>query len=198
MDNSQNNNENQNEFSEHTQNSDKLIDENSVSFLIAEFSVLKSEVLERTKFQHQLISLNIVATGTFLGICFKLTPNIRSYVLMMLPLLIPLLAAAWAYHDHSIARIGLYIKKHMEKKTVLNWEHFLDSDEGRIRKRLLLPSIFFHARWTFLYTQLLVIAISLLLAFQNEFQIIEKVLLCIEALAVVTTFFVVRPSKMWR
>src|SRR3972149_6861285 len=78
-----------------------------IDFLLAEYAKLRDEILKRTEIQHQLISLALVATGTFLAmgsVTAKLT----------YPVLALFLSIAWVKSDIRIGQLGMYIKEEIE------------------------------------------------------------------------------------
>lgn len=177
--------------SNHLTNTTNVTSERDFSLLEAEFTALKDEILERSRFQHQLVSLNLIATGTFLGV--GLRPGVPASILLVWPFLTMFIAVAWEFNDFHIGRIGLYIKTDLEEKTALGWEHFIDS----LPETWRLPfwsSIFFHARGLFLGTQILMVVLASL---GTDFKKIDVILYCLDLAAIVATFLLLRPSKTW-
>lgn len=165
---------------------------NTSPLAVAEFTSLKGEVLERSRFQHQLVSLNLIVVGTLLGIGLESVEF--SSVLLVSPLITMFFAAGWAYHDYAISRIGLYIETSLENRTALGWEHFLDAFVSAQRSKLPGVLIFFHARGVFHSTQILMVVLALL---ETKLTSIETVLLSLDAAAIIFTYVLLRPSKIW-
>jgi len=91
-------------------------------FLLAEYAQLKGEILKRSEFQHQLISIALVALGALAAVGLKDSPN----ALLAYPMLALFLGAAWSYNDIQIAQLGVYIKYRIEDQLIgqgLGWEH---------------------------------------------------------------------------
>ena len=91
-------------------------------FLLAEYAQLKSEILKRSEFQHQLISIALVALGALAAVGLKDSPS----ALLAYPMLALFLGAAWSYNDIQIAQLGVYIRYRIEDQLIgqgLGWEH---------------------------------------------------------------------------
>jgi hypothetical protein len=63
------------------------------TFLITEYSALRSELVKRMELQHQLISLALIAAGTFLSVGLEADSTI---MILIYPFLAMFLASAWA------------------------------------------------------------------------------------------------------
>jgi hypothetical protein len=93
-------------------------------FLLAEYAQLKGEILKRSEFQHQLISIALVALGGLAAVALK-DSNSPS-ALLAYPMLALFLGAAWSYNDIQIAQLGVYIRYRIEDQLIgqgLGWEH---------------------------------------------------------------------------
>lgn len=91
-------------------------------FLLAEYAQLKGEILKRSEFQHQLISIALVALGALAAVGLKDSPS----ALLAYPMLALFLGAAWSYNDIQIAQLGVYIRYRIEDQLIgqgLGWEH---------------------------------------------------------------------------
>ena len=96
-------------------------------FLLAEYGELRGEILKRSEFQHQLVSIALVAFGTLAAIGLKDSP----IALLAYPLLVLFLSTAWSYHGLQIAQLGIYIRYRIEGQLVpaeIGWEHARLSD----------------------------------------------------------------------
>jgi hypothetical protein len=96
-------------------------------FLIQEYNALRGEVLKRTEIQHQLVSFALIATGTFLTIGLK---DLKSpTVILAYPILAIFLHVLWYQSDGFIAKIGKYIRMHIEGRLLgssgVGWEGYL-------------------------------------------------------------------------
>ena len=91
-------------------------------FRLAEYAQLKGEILKRSEFQHQLISIALVALGALAAVGLKDSPS----ALLAYPMLALFLGASWSYNDIQIAQLGVYIKYRIEDQLIgqgLGWEH---------------------------------------------------------------------------
>ena len=158
----------------------------SLGFLLAEYEALRAEILKRTEIQHQLISLALIATGTFLTIG-------SATATLAYPILAIFLAAAWIQSDVRIGQLGAYIKKRIEERLFgsnLGWEHFYTSlhDMPRLGSLAHLAS-----RGVFVGTQILTVFVSLLM---NSFPTEDIVLLLVDSFVIVLTIFLLRRRKV--
>ena len=151
-------------------------------FLLAEYSALRDEILKRSEIQHQLVSLSLIATGTFLTI--GSTTATLAY-----PILATFLAAAWAQNDFRIRQMGMYIKKRIEEKLLgsnLGWEHVHASSPSIANLGSLS---LFASRGIFVGTQILTVLISLL---KTSFPTENIVLLVLDGLAITFSLLILR------
>lgn len=123
-----------------------LRSETLAQLVIADFNDRRSEINNRTTFQHVLISLNITAAGALGG--FALGDGQPNYSLLLLvPPICSALAMLWANHAYTIRQIGEYIKRSVrpfvadEEDDLWRWEleHdiFLGEFGGASRPHLL-------------------------------------------------------------
>jgi hypothetical protein len=159
---------------------------NASDFLIAEYSALRAEMLKRIEIQHQLISLALIATGTFLGL------QVPTTIKLAYPILALFLAAAWSQSDMRIRQMGIYIRERIEAKILdnnLGWEHVRASTNIRV----FGSRAFIAVRGVIIGTQLLVVIVAM---FNTAFPIEDIVFLCIDCLAVISTILLLRPHKV--
>jgi hypothetical protein len=153
-------------------------------FLLAEYAKLRDEILKRTEIQHQLISLALVATGTFLAMD-SLTAKLTYPVLALF------LSIAWVQSDIRIGQLGMYIRERIEGRLGdIGWEHFHTPlrDLGRMGSLA-----HFASRGILCGTQFLTVLVSLLIA---NFSTLDKVLLCLDSLVIILTIVLLGPHKM--
>jgi hypothetical protein len=103
------------------------ITKDPAQFLLAEYAQLKAEILKRSEFQHQLISIALVALGALVSVGLKDSP----IAVLAYPMLALFLAAAWTYNDGQIAQLGIYIQYRIEESLIgkgLGWEHAIKAD----------------------------------------------------------------------
>lgn len=131
-------------------------------FYLAEYEALRNEIIKRTEIQHQLISLALIATGTFLTFA---TPTGK----LGYPIIGLFLAAAWVHNDCQIARMGWYIQQRIEPQALGSlggWEKFhLAARPISIFGPVRFGSLeHFASRGLLLGTQVLAVLIALLTA----------------------------------
>lgn len=103
------------------------ITKDPVQFLLAEYAQLKAEILKRSEFQHQLISIALVALGALISVGLKDAP----IAVLAYPVLALFLTSAWTYNDSQIAQLGIYIQYRIEDNLIgegLGWEHAIKAD----------------------------------------------------------------------
>ncbi len=95
----------------------------SNDLIIAEFTALRAELIKLTDLQHQLFSIALLSFATLMGagIQFKITS-----LLLIYPILVLFLNAAWFNHAYGIDMLGHYIQNHIESKVGtenIGWEN---------------------------------------------------------------------------
>ena len=161
-------------------------------FVIAEYTALRAEILQRAVFEHQLIALTLILVGTLLTI--GLQPNSPAAILLIYPILVTFIAAEWSFNNMRIFQMGIYIRDELEKKWGgLGWEQFFRSPEGQTRLSKLKITGVFSARGIFVLTQLVTIGIALML--WSKFTTVEIVLLVFDGISILTTFALVQLSE---
>ena len=164
------------------------LSEQAMDYLKTEYTALRAELLKRIELQHQLISLALIAFGTFLTVGIQGS----STVSLAYPPLAMCLAVAWSQSDVRIRQIHLYIRKYTEERLLngnLGWEHTRRSSS--ISKIGSLS--FFSSRGILMGTQILAILVSLL---KSTFQLVDVIFLTIDILAVIFTLFMIRTHKV--
>ena len=164
------------------------IEKDPVQFLLAEYAQLKAEILKRSEFQHQLISIALVALGALVSVGLKDSP----IAVLAYPMLAMFLASAWTYNDAQIAQLGIYIRYRIEENLIgegLGWEHAIkaDSVSGVIGKRITIAT-----RGILIGSE--VMAIGLYLAARQSIHLSkgEMVLLAVDLVAIFFTFRITR------
>jgi hypothetical protein len=92
-------------------------------FLLAEYKVLRDEILKRLEMQHQLISFSLVAAG---GLFAAGIANWTAVLPLLYPVLALFLANSWNLHDIRITELGTYIRDRIEARLLESghgWEH---------------------------------------------------------------------------
>jgi hypothetical protein len=107
------------------------LDPVTVPIIVAEYTALREEILQRMRSEAQLEALALIALGTLLaaGVQFRSAPLILVY-----PVVATALAIAYAAEDRGIQLLGAYIARTLEEERVgthtLNWEHFIGNVRG--------------------------------------------------------------------
>jgi len=155
------------------------------AFLQSEYSALRGEILQRTETQNQILSLSLIAVGTFITFGLEGSPT----VLLAYPCLAFFLVLAWVQNDLRINQLGTYIRTQIEEVLLdsgFGWEHWHSSNP--IGKRVGLLSLL--GSWGILLgTQILAVLLALLrISFLTE----DVVLLAVDGLVMLLTvsFFV--------
>ena len=161
----------------------KASPQDSLDFLKTEYTALRGEMLKRVEIQHQLISLGLLASGTFISVGLQISPTVT----FAYPILGLFLIVAWTQSDIRIRQMGMYIRKRIEP-------HFLDEGQGweqakaqvhgsigRLGSLSLLAS-----RGILVGTQLLTLLISLL---RTDFPPEDATLLAIDILVIAVSIF---------
>ena len=168
------------------------ITKDPVQFLLAEYAQLKAEILKRSEFQHQLISIALVALGALVSVGLKDAP----IAVLAYPMLAMFLASAWTYNDAQIAQLGIYIRYRIEENLIgegLGWEHAIkaDSVSGVIGKRIRIAT-----RGILIGSEFM--AIGLYLAARQSIHLPkgEIVLLAVDLVAIFFTFRITRHQRL--
>jgi len=169
------------------------ITKDPVQFLLAEYAQLKAEILKRSEFQHQLISIALVALGALVSVGLKESP----IAVLAYPMLAMFLAAAWIYNDGQIAQLGIYIQYRIEERLIgegLGWEHAIKADPASpiIGKRIRIAT-----RGILIGSELM--AIGLYAATKHEIHLPPKreiVLLVVDLVAIFFTFWISRDQHL--
>lgn len=163
----------------------------SEAFVIAEYEMLRSEVIARIEKSQNVVSLSLVAWGAFVGAALQ--EEINPSVLLVYPLIAFFLAAGWAHNEVRMRQIGDYVRMVEVRFNYSGWGHALTSlgASGRIL-RLYGPLA---ASGVFLATQGLTIALLPPLA---DLEGAEWILLWVDIILIVLTVPLVGAPKIWR
>lgn len=119
-----------------------------IEILLEEYKTLKSEQLSRIKTRDTLIFISLGVFGTlFSYVMSGEYSNIRTIVLLVIPIISFILAWTYVANDEKVSHIGKYIRfklvpelrKHSEKdeSIVLQWEFEHRSDTKRSWRKIL-------------------------------------------------------------
>ena len=162
------------------------------SEILAEYSVLRDELLKRVEMRDQILTFTLVVAGTFLT--FGVQAVATALVLLVYPILTLFLAAIWAHSDVRIGEIAEYIRNRIEPQLVgIRWEKYISKRfverGGRWFRRVEVS-----AAGVFLITQIL----ALILAWPRlTFSLEEIILLASDILAIIATFFILPSRRKW-
>lgn len=153
-------------------------------FYLSEYASLREEMLKRIELQHQVITLALVAVGTFITIGTQ--PSSDALVLLIYPIFASFLAVGWYQHNLRIKRIGDYICEKIESRIPAGgWEQHRTNITAKIKVSATIVS----ASGTFVGTQLLTIILAIpKLVFTET----ESWLLIADGLAVILTILAIR------
>jgi hypothetical protein len=157
----------------------------SSGFLLAEYGALRAEILKRTDIQHQLLSLSLIALGTFITIGFESSATL----LLVYPILAMFLAASWSHHDIRIAQLGDFIQRHHEEKFLGEqggWEHFHPSSAAG---KIVGSRIGLASRGILIGSQILAVTLGLL---KTTFLTHDLVIIGLDAVLIPYTVFLLR------
>lgn len=162
--------------------------EQVIDYLTTEYTALRAELLKRIELQHQLMSLALVAFGTFLTVGIQGS----STVSMAYPPMAMFLAISWSQSDIRIRQIHQYVKKFTEERILngeVGWEHV-----HRTSSISKLGSLsFVSSRGILIGTQVLAVVVALL---KTDFQLADQVLLGIDLLVILFTLYIIRAHKV--
>jgi len=117
--------------SDATNSSSETLDLEPTPLVVAEYSALREEILQRMRTEAQLTTFALVALGTLLaaGVQFK-----NADLILVYPFVALALAIAWAAEDRGIQFVGLYIAGVLEgyrvDKHLLSYETYIRKVQG--------------------------------------------------------------------
>jgi hypothetical protein len=161
-----------------------------LQFLLAEYAALREEVLKRIEIEHQLISLALIAAGTFITLGLQLG---SITAMLAYPLLALFLASTWVRNEVRIQQLANYIKNRVEDQLLdgySGWEHKRQTSfiASGLRAFKLLGS-----RGVLIGTQLSVVFVALL---KTQFAGEDIALLVIDSIAIIITAFLLRRQEI--
>jgi 8-oxo-dGTP diphosphatase len=128
--------------------------------LLAEYEVLRAEVLKRIELRYQTMYLTIVATGIFVGaLAGGFVPPIT---LLLYPPLALCITIIWVQSDVRIAQIAEYIMQNVEQcLSGMNWEHWLRQLYAEVPQPIFRHFTEVSAIGVFMGTQALTVLVAL-------------------------------------
>ncbi len=170
----------------HQRPSPKLA-ENSAAFLLNQYLALRDEIIKRMEIQNQIISLMLIAGGTFISLGIE---RQSTTLILATPVLALFLASFWTNHDVRVRHIGLYIRRYIEEKFLdvnTGWEGVGGTSGTKYLSRHL--SIF-ASQGIFIGIQLLSIFAALI---TTKFSLEDQILFAVD-----TIFVLITIPLMWR
>jgi len=158
---------------------------------LAEYVALRAEILKRIEIRHQLCAIALTIAGALLGAGVAAG---NATVVLILPLLIPFIALAWAHNDLRVAQIANHIREEIELKTPgITWELRLDAKrKGLYGERLWRGSVVAYAG-VFLFIQAVALAIGSLAC---EMAPATRPLLVVGGMAMAAVFVIMASSLL--
>ena len=140
--------------------------------ILAEYSALRSEILQRMDLRQQMLTFTLIIAGSMLTLGVQ--TNISPLILLLYPVLALFLAMAWMHSDVRIWEIAEYQENHIEPRlTGIKWETYIhNKHRGRTYRPLEVT-----AAGVFLTTDVL----ALVLAIPRLSYSLEEVILLIVA-----------------
>jgi hypothetical protein len=155
----------------------------STTLVLAEYYVLRDEILKRMELQHQLLSYTLIILGTLFTIGLQ---SRNASIILLYPLIATFLVASWAYSDHRIREVGDYIRDEVESKLGkmnMGWEHFMTL--AREKQRFSLH--FLSSLGIFIGSEVLAILLGATVA---NFKIEEELLFSASVLGVICSIII--------
>jgi hypothetical protein len=95
-------------------------------FRLAEYTSLRSEIVERIKIEFQLIFTTVVALGSFITVALSKDRPDEALFILLFPLLVVPMALAYSRQEYGVLKISRYLRDVTEKEllptTESGWE----------------------------------------------------------------------------
>ena len=152
--------------------------------LLAEYSALRSEILQRMDMRQQMLTFTLIIAGSILSLGVQ--TNISPLVLLLYPILALFLAMAWMHSDVRIWEVAEYMEKHIEPRLDgIGWETYIhNKDRGRAFRPVEIT-----AAGVFLITEVLAVVLAIP---RLSYSLEEVILLIIAGLAFILTLIPLR------
>jgi hypothetical protein len=157
-------------------------------FAIAQYTAMRDEMMKRGEFRYQMTSLTLIVAGTFLTL--GLQPSATANVLFVFPILGCFLASIWAHNVFVPRQIGTFIWKNIESRYKGVW---WDTTIDKERFSMSWLSGILANSGIFLGTEIVCLVLGLLRA---TFILTELVLISLDCIAILITFFVLRSTTL--
>jgi len=164
--------------------SNKAMDE----FVIAEYTALRDEIIKRSEFRYQLISLTVIIAGSILT--FGLQPNAPASVLFIFPILGCLLAGVWAHNVIGPRYIAIFIKEHIESRfRGFGWETIVETE----RYSFSWLSGIIATGGIYIVSEIVTLVLGFL---KSSFTLIDIVLIGLDIVAIFVTLLILRSATV--
>lgn len=177
------------------------LSDSDMSFLLAQYTSLREEVLKRIELQHQLILGAVVAVGTILTIGIQAGGSPGSglpqgpSVLLIYPLVALFFALAWSQNDARNREITQHLAKSEEillSNPAMGWEHVRVS----VRLGFLGSRKVFAARGIFIGSQLMTLIVFLFETQMLNLSTIDVISIVLNIAIIAATVLILRrPDK---
>ena len=155
-------------------------------FIIAQYNALRAEIMKRSGFRYQILSLTLVIAGSILT--FGLQPTSQPQVFFVYPILGCFLAAIWAHNVTSPRRLATFIRQNIESRfDGWGWETEMET-KGYTMSWL---SGIIASSGIFLGTELIALLLGLL---KSSFTTIDIVLIVLDSLAIFITIIMLHST----
>jgi 8-oxo-dGTP diphosphatase len=156
------------------------------SGMLEEYTALRGEILGRVDLRQQILLSALVIAGTLLTLGVE---SKQSLVMLIFPILAVLLVLVWVQSDVRAGEIGEYIKDNVEARLAgVRWETHIRQNYINQKIRLAELSAF----GVFLVTQIFAVLLAIPML---TYSIQEIVLLALDAISMVLTFFFIQRRK---
>jgi len=157
-----------------------------VQLIIAEYNALRAEIIKRSEFRYQILSLTLIIAGSILT--FGLQPASPSQILFVFPILGCFLVGVWAHNVLGPRRLAAFIREHIESRfDSWGWETEIENESYT----LSWLSGIIASSGIFLGTEIITLVLGLL---KSTFTPIDVVLIVLDSLAIIITLILLRST----
>ena len=164
------------------------LDENSEKsqFVIAEYKALRDEIMKRSEFRYQILSLTLVVAGSLLT--FGLQSISPAHVLFVFPIIGCFLSGIWAHNVIVPRQLSAFIRDNVESKYGgWGWETTVEKEWYT----LSWLSGIISTSGMFLGLEIISFVLGLL---KSTFILTDIVLIAIDSLAIIITLIILRST----
>jgi hypothetical protein len=159
-----------------------------MQLILAQYTSLRNEIIKRSEFRYQFLSLTLIIAGTILT--FGLQPTAPPNVLFVFPIIACFLAGIWTHNLIIPRHISKFIKEEIEALfDGWGWE---TSVENQLFTSPWLSGII-AGSGVFLGTSIITLLLGIL-NIKSTYSIIDIVLIMADALAIGVMFIMIRST----